>query len=253
MELPEVRYLPGVPLPLLAGEAHACPYLPGQTARELYALPLGIDAPVYQHLMNRGFRRAGSVFYRPDCPACQACRPLRVRVSDFQPTRSQRRVARRNADVAIKAGPPQTDTEHFELFRRYQAARHGGEMSNSQQEFDAFLGDSPLDTIEMAYRLDGRLIGVGILDVCPDVLSSVYFYFEPELAVRSLGVYSGICEIEEAWRRGLQYWYVGFHIADCDKMRYKARYAPHELLTREGVWRRQTTPSGDARDSIAND
>ncbi len=237
MELPEIEYIRGLPLPLVRSAPHECPYLAGQVARELVAIAEHVDARTYQRMMDFGFRRAGTVFYRPTCPSCQACVPIRVPVAQFRPSRSQRRVHRRNADVAVRVGPLRVDEERMQLFARYQHWRHESHLTGDRREFVRFLGISPVRSIEMSYWLGSRLVGVGVLDVCPHSLSSVYFYSEPELAGRSLGVFSGLCEIEECRRRGLPRWYVGFYIRGCSKMEYKARFEPYELLGADGVWR----------------
>ena len=232
-----LEFLPVLRLPLLRGEEHDCPYLPDRTAAELFALPLGVDSGTYRRLMDLGFRRAGQVFYRPSCPGCRECAPIRVPVERFTPSRSQRRVLRRNHDLRVQIGPPVEDDRRYELYRRYQAWQHEGRMIEEREEFAAFFCGSPIDTIEMSYWLGERLVGVGIVDVCPGALSSVYFYSEPDFARRSLGVFSALCEMEECRRRGLAYWYVGFYIRDCRKMSYKARFRPHELLGPDGRWR----------------
>ena len=93
-------------------------------------------------------------------------------------------------------------------------------------------------------RLAERLVGVGIVDITPHALSSVYFYFEPALARRSLGVFSALREIEECRRRELSYWYVGFYVQGCAKMEYKGRFQPHELLSADGKWQPALTGDG---------
>ena len=231
---PELHFIPGVPLPMLRGEPHRCPYLPGREARELYALPVGLDAPLYRRLMDAGFRRAGGVFYRADCDACSACQAIRVPVERFTLSRSQRRVWRHNADVEVAAGALVSDDERWELFQRYQCEQHDGEMLGSRAEFEEFLTQSPISTLEMTYRVAGRLIGVGVVDKVPGALSSVYFYFDPIERRRSLGVFSGLCEIAECRRHGLPHWYIGYHVAGCRKMDYKSRFRPYELLRADG-------------------
>jgi leucyl-tRNA---protein transferase len=93
----------------------------------------------------------------------------------------------------------------------------------------------------MVRSLGERAIGCGILDVGPDCLSSVYFYFDPAEAARSLGVFSALCEIEACRTTGLSYWYAGFYIRECDRMNYKANYRPYELLGQDGVWKEVTS------------
>eukprot|EP00873_Tetraselmis_striata_P022516 jgi/Tetstr1/442780/TSEL_030865.t2 len=87
----------------------------------------------------------------------------------------------------------------------------------------------------LQYRLDGRLIAVSVVDVLPGCLSSKYFIWDPDMAELSLGKFSALFEI--AWVQAMQkvaprlrYYYMGFYIHNCAKMRYKAEYAPSDLL-----------------------
>lgn len=227
----------GHALPLIQGPPHACSYLPGRVARESYAAG-AVSTALYARLMDMNFRRGGSIVYRPCCVGCSECVPIRVPVTEFAASRSQRRVLRKNADVEIAVRPPGDDDEHIALYARYQAQWHDGTMSSDAADYRSFIVDSPIRTIEMEYRSAGRLIGVGIVDVCPQSLSSVYFFFDPDEAQRSLGVYSGLCEIALArqWRKS--HWYLGYYIRDCARMNYKSRFRPCELLGADGVWRR---------------
>jgi arginyl-tRNA--protein-N-Asp/Glu arginylyltransferase len=215
-----------------------CGYLPQQASAVDFILSEAVDTAVYQRLIDAGFRRSGVVFYRPRCPACRACRSLRVPAAEFRPTRSQRRVWRRNADVELSIVAPRCDAEHRALLQDYQARVHDELSAERLADLMETLCTSSVTTIEMSYRLDGRLVGVGIVDVCPDGLSSVYFYYDPALARRSLGVYSVLCEIEECRRRGLPYWYAGYYVAGSAKMSYKVHYRPYELLDDDGAWLR---------------
>jgi arginine-tRNA-protein transferase len=85
------------------------------------------------------------------------------------------------------------------------------------------------------YRIDGKLVAVGVIDILPNCLSSKYLFWDPDLAFLSLGKYSALQEIkwvQEANKvcPSLSYYYLGFYIHTCPKMRYKAAYAPSELL-----------------------
>ncbi len=246
MEDVHLRRIGGVPLPVVRGEEHACPYLPGRVAQEEYLLTMEVPAAFYQRLLVHRFRRSGNFFYRPVCRGCRACQPIRVPVSEFVPSRSQRRVLRRNADVRIELGPPRADDEHVALYQRYQQAVHGHDQHAGAGDYVGFLVDSPLDTFEVRLRLGRRLIGVSVVDPCGDGLSSVYFYYDPDEAGRSLGVFSGLVELDVCRRRGVPYWYLGFHIAGCAKMEYKARFRPFELLGPGGRWRRGESAASSA-------
>ncbi len=90
----------------------------------------------------------------------------------------------------------------------------------------------------MSYWLDETLVGVGIVDVCPRSLSTVYFYFDPAHGRRSLGVFSTLWEICYARRHGLAYYYLGYYIRDARTMNYKTRFRPNQRLGPDGTWHR---------------
>ncbi|XP_035256066.1 arginyl-tRNA--protein transferase 1 isoform X2 [Anguilla anguilla] len=138
------------------------------------------------------------------------------------------------------------------LYARYQTAVHGDAPSEcGESEFRRFLCDSPLEeetapdgpeagygSFHQQYWLDGRIVAVGVIDVLPTCVSSVYLYYHPDCAALSLGTYSALREI--AFTRQLQgqspklcYYYLGFYIHSCPKMRYKGQYRPSDLLCPE--------------------
>uniref|UniRef100_A0A8C1T5V0 Arginyl-tRNA--protein transferase 1 n=1 Tax=Cyprinus carpio TaxID=7962 RepID=A0A8C1T5V0_CYPCA len=138
------------------------------------------------------------------------------------------------------------------LYARYQMTVHGdAPYECGESEFKRFLCDSPLEA-EMApdgpevgygsfhqqYWLDGRIVAVGVLDILPSCVSSVYLYYHPDFSSLSLGTYSALREI--AFTRQLQqqspklaYYYLGFYVHSCPKMRYKGQYQPSDLLCPE--------------------
>ncbi len=224
------------------GPAHACPYLPGREARICGFVAESLSASLYHELMDLVFRRSGRLFYRPACAGCRECVPIRVSVAAFTPSRSQRRVSRRNADVSVEVGRPMPTDEKHALFRRYLAGQHDGSMSGERSSFEQFLYAPAVDTLEFEYRLGRRLVGVGLADVCVRSLSSVYFYFDPEMRRRSLGVYSALQEIEYCRREGIPHYYLGYYVQDSGAMNYKARFRPYELLRADGGWHRSDLP-----------
>mmetsp|Transcript_27328 Transcript_27328/g.49158 ORF Transcript_27328/g.49158 Transcript_27328/m.49158 type:complete len:471 (+) Transcript_27328:1633-3045(+) len=132
--------------------------------------------------------------------------------------------------------------EKFELYKRYQAAVHNDTKDNADS-FQRFLCSDALvrdegDGIEqgcfhMMHRIDGRLIGFGVIDILPKGVSSVYFVYEPEFKFLSLGVVGAIKEIEfikQYLTDDFKFYYMGYYIDTCQKMRYKAEYAPSQLL-----------------------
>jgi len=213
-----------------------CPYLPAKKARsEVYGVDL-LDGDLYERLLARGFRRCGRIIYRPRCRKCHECRQLRVRVDDFTPSRSLRRVRRRNADVSVGSGKLEPTKEKHALFTRYLDSQHDDTMSRTYDSFEESLYDSPMETCEFEYRLGERLVGVSIADRCPKGLSSIYMYFDPDFRARSLGTFSALWEIEHCRNAGLCYYYLGFYVANSPTMAYKARFCPNEILVGDDHW-----------------
>lgn len=234
-----------VVLPTLTCEPQDCAYLPGRAAVLQVALVRSPTATVYQQLMDRNYRRSGRLFYRPQCGSCRACIGMRVPVERFAPSRSQRRVLRRCADVQVAIGPPVCDQERFDIYSAYQEQVHDQQMQMDYDRFAEFFFESPISTLEFTYRLDGRLVAAGVVDATPTALSSVYFYYDPRQARRSLGVFSALVEIEECRRRGLAHWYTGYWVPGCSKMAYKSAFRPFELLSSTGEWRAAEEASGE--------
>jgi arginine-tRNA-protein transferase len=223
---------------LQPGPPHPCNYLPGREARSLAFFAQELEPGVYHALLDLNFRRCGSMFYRPVCAHCHQCQNIRVPVDDFEPNRAQSRCAKRNHDIAVTVGEPRATKEKHRLYQRYLRLRHDREFDDSWQEYYDFLYDSPLNTIETVYRLDGRLVGVGISDVEPEAMSAVYCYFDTDLDARSLGVFNVLWLIEQCRRERMPHLYLGFYVRDCRKMNYKITYQPCELLQPDGTWRR---------------
>ena len=192
-----------------------------------------IDGDDFDALLACADRRVGRTLYRPSCPSCQECKGIRVPIAEFSLSRSQRRVWKKNQDLQIYSGYPVVDKTHLDLFNRHKLERGLSDRPTSESHYKNWLAVTCTRTVEMRYVLDGRLIGVGILDLGRRDASSVYFYFEPTLEKRSLGVFSVLAEIEWLRSQGYRYYYLGLYVRDCAQLSYKARYKPHERLEGE--------------------
>ena len=215
-----------------------CPYFPNRSARHLTIGPPPVLPGAYHALMDLNFRRLGPAFYSTRCEGCDECRMLRVPVAEFTPSRAQRRCRARNAELEVALVPPSPGPEKLALYRRYLDARHDGQMDGSDAELRALSTGSAVDTREIEYRSEGRLVGVGVADLEPRAMSAVYCYFDPDDARRSLGVYNVLWMIDECRRRGLPWLYLGYWIRGSPRMSYKANYRPCETLDPSGSWRR---------------
>jgi arginyl-tRNA--protein-N-Asp/Glu arginylyltransferase len=220
--------------------AMACPYLPGQHERKLITDLAGRDAKAfYDDLCRAGFRRSHHLAYRPSCSGCNACVPVRVPSAELRATRSSRRLRQINADIVGTHVEAIATVEQFRLFARYERRRHANsEMAAmTYGDYCAMVEDSPIDTGLVEFRDAKReLLGVCLIDLLDDGYSAVYSFFDPLQERRSLGTFMVRWLIEDAAARTLPYVYLGYWIADSDKMAYKTRFRPLEALGDDG-WR----------------
>ncbi|MFL1462869.1 arginyltransferase [Roseococcus sp. DSY-14] len=218
-----------------------CPYLAGRTERKIVTELTGTDSEaLHDRLSRAGFRRSHNIAYSPVCPGCRACIPIRVVAAEFAPSRTQRKVAARNAGLLVRPVPARATAEQFALFQAYQQGRHaGGDMASMGfYDYRAMVEDTPITTGLVEFReADGRLLGACLTDWLSDGLSAVYSFYAPAEERRSLGAYAVMWLVAEANRLGLPYVYLGYWVPESRKMAYKAAFRPAEVL-RHGQWSR---------------
>ena len=102
-----------------------CPYLQGRIEQRVVVSLDETPAGTFDRLSQTGFRRSHAFAYRPACPGCNACVPIRIPAATFAPDRTQRRIARRNAGLAGTERPAIASREQYAMFKAYVTDRHG--------------------------------------------------------------------------------------------------------------------------------
>lgn len=218
---------------LFRSHPHDCGYFSERQAQDLVVDPEWLpDTENYSLLSQHGFRRSGSYIYQPKCNDCNACIASRIPVKRFQPNRSQKRCLKTNIDCHVNVAPAKFKTEHLELYNHYQSTRHsGGSMENaSEKSYQDFLFNAWADTQLLEIYNGDKLLAVAVTDVLVDGLSAIYTFFDPEQSARSLGKLAVLQQIAMTQALNKDFLYLGYWIAESNKMRYKTDYRPIQLL-----------------------
>jgi arginine-tRNA-protein transferase len=196
-----------------------CPYLPGKLERKIFTELNGPHAGELNDALGRiGFRRSQSVAYRPSC-------------------------AGRNADLEVTACKPWATEEQYELLHRYLATRHpgGGMTAMDEGDYADMVEQSPVSSFVIEYREPtrnghrGRLVGACITDQQADGLSMIYSFFAADHESRpGLGNFIIMDHILRARAAKLPYVYLGYWVKGSQRMEYKTRYQPLEVLGPNG-------------------
>lgn len=144
--------------------------------------------------------------------------------------------------------------EKYDLYARYQKHVHNeGPEDISESGFRRFLcsdsfTDSTSDVCKgldvpdrlsggyhQLYYHNGKLVAMAVLDILPLCVSSVYFLWDPDYAQWGLGKVAAMREIALAKALGVPYYYMGYYIPDCVKMKYKGEYHPSFVLDPESL------------------
>jgi len=228
---------------IIVDETEPCPYLDGKIARMPLRMPItrvtGEQADIRLEL---GHRRTGEFIYETQCPGCQACEPIRIRVANFSFSRNHRRSLNRgDRNLTIRRNQLIADDRRLDLFNRHRSERGlaKGDTSIELEEYSWGFVRSCFNSFELSYWLDDRLVGVAICDQGDTSISAVYTFYDPSLCHLGLGTYSLLNQIRYCQANELTYLYLGYFIQDSPHMNYKARFLPNERLI-NGQWQEFT-------------
>jgi arginine-tRNA-protein transferase len=216
--------------------------LPAQTWSLEYELVKTLTPAEYAERLRTGWRRFGRALFHPRCPGCNACQPLRVLADRFKPDRSQRRVAKLNQGLTeLRIRAPAVSKAKLSLYDTYHAFQSHAKgwpqhpAKDAESYFSSFV-DNPLPTQEWCYYVESKLVGVGYVDAVPCGLSAIYFFYDPLYRRLSLGTWNVMSVIAAAAKLSVPHLYLGYYVAGCASMAYKARFRPSEVLRPDGVW-----------------
>ncbi|XP_068230493.1 arginyl-tRNA--protein transferase 1 isoform X4 [Palaemon carinicauda] len=174
----------------------------------------------------------------PSKPPCRKSKLIRLERREAKLAKQREEALRRGESLmeGIKSKPTNNTPKSLEDFLNESLPES---PAHKLEPWHSNCGPpSGYGSFHHQYWLDGRLIAVGVLDILPNCVSSVYLYYDPEFSFLSLGTYASLRELaltRELQRTApsLKWYYMGFYIHSCPKMRYKGNYSPSYLLCPE--------------------
>jgi arginine-tRNA-protein transferase len=175
-----------------------------------------------------GWRHFGTKFFRYNFAFHEeelcGVLPLRLPLENFVPSKSQRRILRKNADLETRFVPTSHNAEYDRLFDRHKA-RFTENVPTSLRDFlSAAPAELPCANSVLEVRLAGELIAASFLDLGAETTSSVYAVFDPSHGARSLGVFTLLREIACAQDLGKRFHYLGYSYTVPAFYDYKKRF-----------------------------
>jgi len=212
-----------------------CPYLKNKKSKTKYFWIDNCTTSKYDALLQRGYRRFGKLFFNPICENCNECLSVRINAKAFKFSRSFKRVLKKNKDVKIVFKRPTLTPSHLNLHQKYHTFMNSHRGWNTDDTsvsgyFRSFVEGFMEYGYEFLYILDGKIIGVALVDVLPSGISAIYCFYDPDYKKRSIGTFSILNHINFCKRNGLNFVYLGYWVKENTSLKYKENFKPFEVL-----------------------
>ena len=216
-------------------ENRDCSYFDEKLSDIRYRYLSSCSTPLYQELLDRGWRRFGRMHFVPECKSCDKCVSMRIDVANYKFSKSEKRVMSKNKDTKLYIRQPSITMEHLNLYDKYHRFMNDKkDWPYSPIEVDDYI-KSYVDgkeeySKEFLYVRDDKLIGVALVDILPEAVSAIYCYYDHAYSDLSIGKFSILAQIKIAKELNIPYIYLGYWIKEHFSMGYKEAYAPFEIL-----------------------
>ncbi|MCF6310200.1 MAG: arginyltransferase [Sulfurimonas sp.] len=212
-----------------------CSYLDNREQSTFYKVIDNCSSTDCQELIERGYRRFGKMYFRPTCSTCDECKSIKIDVDNFELSKSQKRVIKKASNIKSYIQRPSISKVHLELFDKYHLYmknKKGWEHAPAtvQGYYSSFVDAHNDFGYEVLYYMDDKLIGVDLIDILEDGISSIYFYYDPDCMKYSLGKLSLYNQIMYAKNSDKKWIYLGYYVEGCPSLSYKSHYKPYLTL-----------------------
>jgi leucyl-tRNA---protein transferase len=191
-------------------------------------------------LLAEGWRNFGTHFFRHNVGMFRGefrrVLPLRISLSKFTLTKTQRRNINRNRDLQIFVRPIFIDDEKEELFDRHKTRFEEGIPDSIYTFISEIPATVPSESLELCVYEGERLLAVSFFNVGIDSTSGIYAMFEPTETKRGLGIFTMLLEIGYAIKTGKSFYYQGYAYEGNSFYDYKKRFNSLEMFDWKGNW-----------------
>ena len=216
-------------------ENRDCSYFEDQKSDMRYRFLNSCSIEEYQKKLERGWRRFGKIHFVPECKSCTKCVSMRIDVKNFQFSKSQKRVLNKNKDTKVFIRPPTVTKEHMDLYHKYHTIMQDKKdwkyvHIDHEDYIKSYVEGNTKYATEFLYLRDDELIGVALVDILPNAISSIYCFYDHDFEEFSIGKFSILTQINIANELNIPYIYLGYWIDNHYSMGYKKEYMPFEVL-----------------------
>lgn len=218
-------------------EGRECSYFPSCEISDIkYRIIHSCQSDEYLDMLQKGWRRFGKMHFVPVCKECTKCISMRVDVENYSFSKSELRVLNKNKDTKIFIQPPSVSYEHLELYNKYhQYMQDKKGWSYNPISINEYIssyidGKESGFAKEILYFIDDKLVGVALVDIIKEGISSIYCFYDHDYKHHSIGQFSILFQIRIAKELKIPYIYLGYWIKDHYSMGYKEKYQPYEVL-----------------------
>ncbi len=212
-----------------------CAYIPNNKVRMSYRHIREASKEFNSEVIKRGWRRFGNYYFHPICNSCNECKSIRINVNSFKYSSSQKRTIKRNKETRIIVQEPTLTQSHIDLYNKYhqfKSRKDGWKNKNiSLSEYhENFVSGAHNFGKEVLYIRDDQLVGVDLIDILDDGISSIYFFYDTDYQKISLGTFSLLYQVKLAKILNLEWIYLGYWVDGCKAFDYKTNFKPNEFL-----------------------
>lgn len=200
-----------------------------------------VTAEQLDRLLADGWRHFGTHFFRYSLNIHRdkvvRVIPLRIRLAEFQLSKSQRRVLKQNEDLSVDFAPIVITQEVESLFHRHKR-RFENDVPDSIYDFiSPDAANYPTRGYQITARDDDeRLLAVSFFDIGANSVSAIYGCFDPDESRRSLGILTMLKVIEYAIAADKTFYYHGYAYDSESFYDYKKRFSAVEVFDWNGKW-----------------